>query len=158
MLLVLLLFAAGIALIVAEFFVPGAILGMLGVALLVASGAYAWYTFPDMALYIVLGESVGAVVGVILGFYLVSTTSLGRAMVMEGAQTKDAGYSAPGEDNALVGSVGSAYSALRPAGAILIGDRRIDAVSEGSFIEAGASVRVIEVEGHRVVVEQADGE
>lgn len=156
--LMLILFAAGVALILAEFFVPGAVLGMLGGALLVASGAYGWYTFPDMALYIILGECVGAVIGVMAGFYLVSTTSLGRAMVMEGAQTKESGYSAPGEDAALVGSVGSAYSALRPAGAIVVNDRRLDAVSSGSFIETGAKIRVIEVEGHRVVVERADDE
>ena len=40
-----------------------------------------------------------------------------------------------------------------PAGTIRIGKERVDAVSAGSFIERDVEVRVVEVEGTRVVVE-----
>jgi membrane-bound serine protease (ClpP class) len=46
---------------------------------------------------------------------------------------------------------------LRPAGSIMVGNKRIDAVSNGIFIDAGKTVRVVEVEGHRVVCEEAAG-
>jgi membrane-bound serine protease (ClpP class) len=45
---------------------------------------------------------------------------------------------------------------LRPAGTVEFGTERLQAVSEGAFIEAGAVVRVIEVHGNRIVVEQAE--
>ena len=60
-------------------------------------------------------------------------------------------------DISLDGTEGEVYSALRPAGTIIIDKKRIDAVANGSFIDKGARVRVIEVRGSRVVVEETDG-
>ena len=49
-----------------------------------------------------------------------------------------------------------AVTPLRPAGIIEIADRRIDAVSDGAFIDSGSRVRVLTVEGSRVVVERVE--
>ena len=54
----------------------------------------------------------------------------------------------------LVGREGEAVSDLRPAGFARIAGRRVDVVSRGESIEAGATVRVLEVSGNRVVVMQ----
>jgi membrane-bound serine protease (ClpP class) len=43
-------------------------------------------------------------------------------------------------------------SPLRPAGVADLGGSRVDVVSDGSFIDAGAPVEVIRVDGNRVVV------
>ncbi len=51
-----------------------------------------------------------------------------------------------------------AVTALRPGGAMLLGDRRMDVVTRGEFVEAQAAVRIVEVHGNRVVVEQANPE
>lgn len=53
---------------------------------------------------------------------------------------------------ALVGRTGNAATVLRPAGAMEIDGERIDVVTEGEFVEAGRPVRVLYVEGNRVVV------
>ena len=53
---------------------------------------------------------------------------------------------------------GAALSALRPAGAAQIAGRRVDVVSEGTFIPAGAAVKVVSVEGARVVVRLSGGD
>ncbi|MCB9885019.1 MAG: hypothetical protein H6838_05975 [Planctomycetes bacterium] len=53
---------------------------------------------------------------------------------------------------ALVGRTGTAATVLRPAGTIEIDGERIDVVTEGEFLEAGAAVRVVYVRGNRVVV------
>lgn len=53
---------------------------------------------------------------------------------------------------ALVGRVGKAVTVLRPTGAMEIDGQRIDVVTEGEFVEAGAPVRVLYVQGSRVVV------
>jgi membrane-bound serine protease (ClpP class) len=53
----------------------------------------------------------------------------------------------------LTGRTGNAVTLLRPAGIAEIGDERCDVVSSGEFIPAGARVRVIRVEGSRIVVE-----
>jgi membrane-bound serine protease (ClpP class) len=53
-----------------------------------------------------------------------------------------------------VGDVGVVIASLRPAGKVLIGKNDIDAVSSGNFLTEGTKVRVIAVEGARVVVEE----
>lgn len=53
----------------------------------------------------------------------------------------------------LAGQQGHALTPLRPAGAAMIGDARVDVVAQGRFIEANTPIKVILVEGNRVVVE-----
>jgi membrane-bound ClpP family serine protease len=68
-----------------------------------------------------------------------------------------AGAGAPLVDTgalALVGRVGTAATPLRPAGAIDIDGQRLDVVTEGEFLAAGTAVRVLYVQGNRVVVGQ----
>lgn len=53
---------------------------------------------------------------------------------------------------AYVGRVGTAATVLRPTGAMEIDGERVDVVTEGAFVEAGTPVRVLYVQGARVVV------
>ncbi len=58
---------------------------------------------------------------------------------------------------ALVGRTGVAATVLRPAGAVELDGARVDVVTEGEFLAAGSRVRVLYVQGNRVVVGSADG-
>jgi membrane-bound serine protease (ClpP class) len=51
-----------------------------------------------------------------------------------------------------VGDWGMALSALRPAGKARFGDEVLDVLTDGDFIEAGRQVRIVELEGNRIVV------
>ena len=53
---------------------------------------------------------------------------------------------------ALVGRVGKAATVLRPTGMMEIDGERVEVVTEGEFVEAGTTVRVLYVQGLRVVV------
>lgn len=53
---------------------------------------------------------------------------------------------------ALVGRVGVAVTVLRPAGVVELDGDRIDVVTDGDFVPAGARVRVVAVQGNRVEV------
>jgi membrane-bound ClpP family serine protease len=55
-----------------------------------------------------------------------------------------------------LGMEGIALTILRPAGTVIINNERIDAVTEGGFIEQNAIVKVIKVEGARIVVRELD--
>jgi membrane-bound serine protease (ClpP class) len=54
---------------------------------------------------------------------------------------------------AAVGDAGVAESDLRPAGIARFGEQRESVVTDGEYIAAGTPVRVTQVEGGRVVVE-----
>ena len=56
-----------------------------------------------------------------------------------------------------MGLTGKAQSELRPAGAAIFGDRRLDVVTRGEFIKAGQPVRIVETHGNHIVVER-DGD
>ena len=77
----------------------------------------------------------------------------GRRLVLDTELGAEEGFaSAPETDRAWLGKHGTAVTTLRPAG---IGDfegERVDVVSDGEFIEAGAPVTVTRVDGNRIVV------
>ena len=54
----------------------------------------------------------------------------------------------------LQGERGTAVTILRPSGKAQFGDRLVDVISDGPFIEVGRTVQVIEVNGNRVVVRE----
>ena len=152
--LVIILFVAGVTLLFSEFLLPGGFLGVLGGLLVIGSVILGWMRFPEYGLFIFGGEFAGVILGLVLGFYLMKKTGMYSRLVMGDEQAKEAGYFSPSEDPALVGQLATVQTALRPAGSIMYDGKRIDAVSDGTFIDAGKAVRVIEVEGHRVVCEE----
>ena len=84
-------------------------------------------------------------------------TRLAQRLNLRLTQRKDAGYHAGGVTAVRIGDTGAAVTALRPSGTARIGGRRVDVVTEGSFIEEGARVVVVQTDGMRVVVRQHDG-
>lgn len=57
-------------------------------------------------------------------------------------------------DAPLVGATGQAVTILRPSGKARINKQLIDVVSDGPFIEEGASITVVQVQKNRIVVRQ----
>ncbi len=64
------------------------------------------------------------------------------------------GYDPNSQFAELYGQVGVAQSVLRPAGKARIGDRMVDVISNGPYIQAGAQIEVVEIAGNRVVVRE----
>ena len=54
----------------------------------------------------------------------------------------------------LLHRTGVAITQLRPSGTAFINGKRVDVVTEGGLIEQGASIKVVAVEGLRVVVRE----
>lgn len=54
----------------------------------------------------------------------------------------------------LLGQEGLAFSIFKPSGKMQISDKIYDALSRGCFIEKGSRVRVIQIEGNKIFVEE----
>jgi membrane-bound serine protease (ClpP class) len=54
-----------------------------------------------------------------------------------------------------VGEQGIATSILRPSGKAQFDGEIVDVITQGGFVEPGKPIRVVEIEGARVVVEEA---
>lgn len=152
-----LLYVGGLVLILAEAILPGAICGIIGFTLICASAVMNFTHFEGgVAFSIALVQLLGAVAAVIASMLILAKTKAARFLTLEASQRPEAGFVNMQSDTRLIGATGSVLTPLRPAGTVLIGERRIDAVAQGQLIDKGAAVRVIEVHGNRVVVEPAE--
>jgi membrane-bound serine protease (ClpP class) len=145
---ILAIWLAGMALVTAEVFVPGAVLGIMG-AVAVVTGVVLSYSFGHRG----MGHTLLAisVLSVPLFFWLWKTVVV-RWMSL---QDSEAAYKSYSEDlDGLVGAEGVATTVLRPSGTARIEGRRVDVVARGEMIESGAAVKVVEVTGNRVVVKR----
>lgn len=148
------LFLTGIALLLVEMFlIPG--FGVAGVGGFLALGASIYLTFGDQALMVGAIAVVVGALGLVLVFRFLPRTRAAHALVLEGA----IGEQAPPRERLepLEGAIGTAITDLRPAGTARFGERRVDVVAEGEFIPKGSTVRVVLVEGARVVVRKEEG-
>jgi membrane-bound serine protease (ClpP class) len=79
--------------------------------------------------------------------------SLGRRLVLETELSTREGFaSAPEADSHWLGKTGKAATPLHPAGIAEIDEERVDVVSDGEPIDAGELIKVVRVDGNRVVV------
>ena len=156
MLWIILLYAGGISLVLAEILLPGGILGVFGGVLLVGSAGLTIYYYPGEAFWVIMVQLLGVFASVPFGFYLLPRVGLGKRLILADEQLVEDGYVSNETDQSLLNQVGEAYTSLRPAGTIILGDKRYGAVTTGNFISKGDSVRIVEVHGNRIVVEPAD--
>jgi membrane-bound serine protease (ClpP class) len=76
-----------------------------------------------------------------------------KRLTLKKAQNDGEGYtSGPAGLDALLSREGTALTPLRPSGTAVIDGKRVDVVTEGEMIDKDKPVRVIKVEGGRVVV------
>lgn len=146
------LLAAGLLLIGAELFVPGGVLGVTGALALLgaAISAFASNELNEYAPLISLGILFMSVASLVLWIKIFPRTRLGKTM----SAMTDLDDAHASNDNLkdLLDMKGFAVSDLRPSGFAKIDSKRVDVVTRGEMIEKGKEVRVIEVEGNRVVV------
>lgn len=146
--------ALGYVLLVVEMCIPG--FGVPGVAgtVLAILGLVVLQPTALQALIIVVIYVALLCVALAICMHSVSKGRLSKSRLVlndvathaDAPETNDLSY--------FIGRIGSARSALRPAGIADFDGVRLNVVSEGDFIEQGAAVRVDRVEGKRIVVSQ----
>lgn len=156
---VILLGLALISLGVEAFILPGfGVAGILGVCFLLGAVVTALAGPAPAA-----GDFLGAL-GV-LGASLVITMAVFYAWIRHlpnshrfaglfhtHASERAHGYVSAPQRQELVGQVGVAVTDLRPSGVAEVNGERIDVVTEGAFVSAGATIVVERAEGYRHVV------
>ncbi|RDU35423.1 nodulation efficiency protein NfeD [Neobacillus piezotolerans] len=148
------LFILGIILIFLEFFLPGAVAGTLGIAALVGSLFMAGESTFQIGVSLLISMAFSIVLFILLIKVFHKKMALFNSMVLFDSARKEDGYVSNENRTDLIGKEGVAQTVLRPAGTAIFGSERVDVVTEGSFIGQNARVKVIEVEGPRVVVRE----
>jgi membrane-bound serine protease (ClpP class) len=95
---------------------------------------------------------IGAIFALILLFRLMTKTKFWVKLTSPGVESQDEGYSTSIGLEDMVGKSGVATSDLRPSGWALFGERKIFVVTEGEFVDKDQSIKILSVDGNRVVV------
>jgi membrane-bound serine protease (ClpP class) len=151
--LILLLTLVGFLLLAGEVFVPGMVLGLLGLLSLASAVVLGYGAFgPVQGSLIFAGIAAVTMIGFVVWMFTFPHTAIGRRIMLRKALDTGEGEKPKPE---LLGLEGEAQTILRPAGTARIAGRKVDVVAEGSFIPAGAKIVVVAQEGVRVVVRNA---
>jgi membrane-bound serine protease (ClpP class) len=151
----IILMALGTIALFLEAFVPsGGLISVVAVSLIVAAVVL---TFMHHGQTLgVLFTALGVVLvptGLILGFYFLRRSPMGRRLMLSRSQTAESGYVVQGASaEQLMGRTGVTVSMLRPSGVARIDGRRYDVLTNGEMIEKGAEIEVRDVSGNNIVV------
>jgi len=155
----LVLFLVGALIAVIEVVVPSG--GILAVAALAALGGslYCAYQLSGWTLAVAaILEAISIPALVVFTFKVLPRTSVGKSLMLSPPSSRNSpsagrGLRPAGEFDAMMGREGRAATMLRPSGTVEIDGKRVSVVTNGEMIGEGARVRVVLVEGNRVVVE-----
>lgn len=149
-------FVGGLVLIGMELAVPGiGIFGVAGVLLLFGSLFY-MLGADTQAMIILAGGIVISVLLFALVIRRLPKSRLFSKVALTARSTGDKGYISHKDKSEYLHCMGRTITILRPAGTIRIGKERVDAVSNGGFIDRDVEVRVVQIDGSRIVVEPVD--
>jgi membrane-bound serine protease (ClpP class) len=160
----ILMFIIGVALILLEIFViPGfGIAGISGIILIFASLFFSLVggdPFLDFELVsrAIIQLSISLVIAIVLIFVLAKylpKTSIFNKFVLSVSEKSVDGFSSHSFAEDLIGAEGIALTTLRPAGTAKINGRRVDVMTESEYVEKGKKIKVLAVDGIRVLVKE----
>ncbi|WP_449241221.1 NfeD family protein [Desulfoscipio gibsoniae] len=146
-------FLLGILALVLEIFILGfGVAGLVGIILIgwgiVLLSVDVALTFKSLVIAL-----TASIIIFIIGIKVMSRFNLWQRLTLVSRQRNDEGYRASRAELAdYAGREGITLTPLRPSGAAQVGGERLDVVSEGGFIPSGAKIKVVRVEGIRIVV------
>ncbi|WP_371106730.1 NfeD family protein [Staphylococcus sp. HMSC036D05] len=151
-----LLFTVGVILVIIELFIIGAVIGIIGMTLITLS-----IIMLGDNIILMLGNVVIALILSIIEWVLLVKIFKRKIpfldkVILKDSTNSEAGYRSHEDRSHLVGKTARTVTDLRPAGIITCDDERIDAVSDGTFILRNRQVKILEVEGTRVVVREIE--
>ena len=148
------LFVLGIIMMAVEvLIIPGfGVAGIGGMAMLLISIVLA-STSVAQAVTSMAIALLGTIILLLISVRFLPTRKWWQRFILGEQQQRDTGYLAGNEAyKDYIHKVGMAISPLRPSGTVEIEGEPVDVVTDQGFIERGTKVKVIKVEGRRIVV------
>lgn len=148
----ILCFILGFILVVIEMFHPGfGAPGIIGGILLILGVILTATSFLEAFIMIII---ILAILGVALTIVLQSVTKgrLSKNLILQNTQKKEEGYIGTEDLKYFLEKEGKTLTVLRPSGLADFQGVKLDVVSEGEFISKDVKVKIVKVEGRRIVV------
>lgn len=150
---VVLLIIVGAVLLLLETLLPGMVAGVVGFGCLVGGVALGYIRFGvETGNVVLLAVFVLLLAGTACYVRFFPQTRAADILTSHGT-VGELGVEKP----ELLHQTGVALTILRPSGSATINGHRVDVVAENGLVEAGAAIKVVAVEGLRVVVRPVPG-
>ena len=94
------------------------------------------------------------VVGMICSFAIAFRLLPRSPLAVHNSDVEDARSTPEGTYQEILGKTGVAFTDLRPGGTAMIDGCKVDVVAQGGYIDEGARVKVLKIEGNKIVVER----
>jgi membrane-bound serine protease (ClpP class) len=150
----IILFVVGIVLILLELVLPGGIIGIFGFAAFLASFFLAAENFIHMGISLLIAFTISILASVVMIKVYDKKMKFFKKLILTDSTSTESGYVSNRNRTELIGVIAHTLTDLRPSGTIIVEDERIDAVSEGGFIKKDSTVKIVKVEGSRIVVRE----
>lgn len=147
-------FLAGLGLVIFEMFTPGfGFPGLTGLFLLMFSIIISARTIVEALIMVLV---VIVILAIAFIFVLRSATKgrLSKKLVLGDSMNKESGYIGVKDLTDFIGKEGITISVLRPSGTADFDGVKLDVVSESTFISKGKKVKVVHINGPRIVVRE----
>ena len=143
----------GIGLLIVEMFTPGfGVAGFLGIAALILAVLLRADSFASALWMLII---VLLIIGVMLLIFMRSAQKGAiskSSLILNDKTSAEEGFMTTQDMEYFVGKEGITETVLRPAGMADFDGVKLDVVSEGEFIPAKIHVKVLRVEGRRILV------
>ena len=149
------IFVLGIILLGVEIFlIPGfGVTGILGIIGIVSSifMSFGINNIAAATLVVFISLIVDIILIILIARFFVKSKDLKRNVILD---SDTSGYNSSVSYNELLNKEGIADTFFRPSGYIIIDNKKYDAISEGEFIDKGSKLKVVLVEGNKIVIKK----
>ena len=153
MVLAIVLLVTGIAVILLEFFIPAfGLIGVIGAASVIGSIVLA-FRVSSLAGSIFLILTLIIVPSMVFIFFkYFPRTYFGKKLILGNSfnQSDDL----PERTSLMPGISGVAVTDLRPSGSIIVDNNRYSALSAGEYIDKNRNIKIVRIEGNKIVVKE----
>jgi membrane-bound serine protease (ClpP class) len=133
------------------FLVPGvSFFGVAGIMMLIVGIIYAFLQFSLTVAFLFLILALSVAILLVIWFF---KKGINRGLSLKNRELVSQGFRPFAKSyNNYLNKKGTALSTLRPAGFIKIDNEKLEAVTQGEFINEGETIQIIKVEGNKLIV------
>ena len=128
--------------------------GIMGIVLQVIAVVLTWlWHGPVAALGVLLIILSVLAIAISVSLRSVANGKLSKSrIILRDTESNEAGYRSTQDTEIFLGREGETTTVLRPTGMAEFDGVKLNVLSEGEFIPAGVKVRIVRVEGSRILV------
>lgn len=153
---VAILVIVSIILLLIELFVPGfGIPGILGIIGIIASIIIASSSVEQAIISLIIAFAL-TIVAIILLIKFAPGNKIFEKISLDTSMDRESGYRSTIDYQEYEGKIGKTLTPLRPSGTIEIENKRLDAISENVYIEKDQEIKIVKVEGSRIIVRKTN--